>query len=143
MLGAVVPRGCSRALWAPCEATLAAAVGQCWGSLCLIHRSFSLTAFGDGFAFRLSLRFVSWVPASVEARVRPARAWVRARGLPDGRLSSEPLPLLSPLIPFGLSSAAYSASTSEFKARRNKSLSDRAYPCGPLSVLLGDRVGDE
>lgn len=118
-------------------------MGQCWGSLCLIHRSFSLTAFGDGFVFRLSLRFVSWVPASVEARVRPARAWVRARGLPDGRLSSEPLPLLSPLIPFGLSSAAYSASTSEFKAKRNKSLSYRAYPCGPLSVLLGDRVGDE
>lgn len=65
------------------------------------------------------------------------------RGLRGGRLSSERLLLFSPLIPFSLSSAAYFASTSEFKAKQNKPSSYRVYPRGPLSVLLGDRVGYE
>ena len=54
-------------------------MGQCWGSLYLVHRSFSPTAFGESFVFRLSLgsSCVSWVLASVEACVRPARAWVQ------------------------------------------------------------------
>ena len=64
-------------------------------------------------------------------------------GLRGGRLSSEQLLLFFPLIPFSLSSAVYLESTSEFKAKRNKSLSYRVYPCGLLLVLLRDRVGYE
>ena len=63
------------------------------------------------------------------------------RGLRGGQLSSEQLLLFFPLVPFSLSSAVYLASTSEFKAKQNKSLSYHVYPCGLLSVLLQDRVG--